>query len=112
MQDYISLRIDATPCNADITDLLAAFLGDVGFESFSPDATGLTSYVKAEDYDSDAVARILCEFPIEASFSSKSELIEGKTGIQNGKRIISSRLDRRRMRGAFFIPYRCAENTL
>jgi len=78
MQDYISLRIDATPCNADITDLLAAFLGDVGFESFSPDATGLTSYVKAEDYDSDAVARILCEFPIEASFSSKSELIEGE----------------------------------
>ncbi len=45
MQNYIALRIDATPCNDTITDLLAAFLGDIGYESFTPDETGLTAYI-------------------------------------------------------------------
>ncbi len=32
MNDYIALRIEASPCNEDITDLMAAFLADVGYD--------------------------------------------------------------------------------
>ncbi len=33
MNDYIELRIDASPCSEELTDLLAAFLADEGYES-------------------------------------------------------------------------------
>ena len=48
MNDYIELRIDASPCSEELTDLLAAFLADEGYESFVPDKTGLTAYVRRQ----------------------------------------------------------------
>ena len=48
MNDYRELRIDAAPCSDTVTDMLAFFLGDAGYESFVPDETGLTAYVKNE----------------------------------------------------------------
>lgn len=45
MNDYYSVRVDATPCTSDTTDLVAAFLADAGFESFEPDDKGLTAYI-------------------------------------------------------------------
>ena len=41
MNDYIELRLDATPCDETRTDILAALLAQAGFESFVPDETGL-----------------------------------------------------------------------
>ncbi len=78
MQNYIALRIDATPCNETVTDLLAAFLGDVGFESFSPDDNGLTAYITTDAYNPDLVNDILNDFPIDVKFSMTSEEIEGE----------------------------------
>lgn len=78
MQDYISLRIDADPCNETITDLLAAFLCDLGFESFTPDESGLTAFVKEEDYDEESIKGMLAEFPIESDFSLSIEKVEGQ----------------------------------
>ncbi len=72
MQDYIALRIDAVPCLEDITDLLAAFLCDEGFESFKPDDCGLTAYVRTDLYDEGAVKKILEEFPIDTDFTFSS----------------------------------------
>ncbi len=51
MNDYIELRLDATPCDETRTDILAALLAQAGFESFVPDETGLTAYIKAELFD-------------------------------------------------------------
>ena len=78
MNDYRELRLDLNPCSEDATDILAALLADVGYESFVPDAEGLTAYVKAELYDEDALTGALEAFPFDAEISRKVETIEGR----------------------------------
>ena len=79
MNDYYSVRIDVSPCTPDITALAAAFMADAGFESFEPDVTGLTAYIRAEGTDPDSVARqALAGFPIPVTFDIKSTLVEGE----------------------------------
>lgn len=79
MNDYYSVRIDARPCTADITDLAAACLADAGFESFEPDESGLTAYIPASAGDAESIARqALSDFPIPADFSIASEWVEGQ----------------------------------
>lgn len=63
MNDYIALRIEASPCNEDITDLMAAFLADVGYDSFSPDSNGLTAYITEPQFDMDAAREALADSP-------------------------------------------------
>ena len=85
MNDYYSVRIDVSPCTPDITDLAAAFMADAGFESFEPDVTGLTAYIRAEGTDPDGVARqALAGFPTSSRRSWRA-----RTGTPNGKNIIS-----------------------
>lgn len=79
MNDYFSVRVEAAPCSPDITDLAAAFLADAGFESFEPDETGLTAYIRKELGDGVRTAeQALSDFPMETAFRITSELIEGK----------------------------------
>lgn len=78
MNDYAELRIDAEPCSEEITDLLAAFLADAGYESFVPDEHGLTAYVINDNYNAETVAGILADFPITADFSTTCNIVEGK----------------------------------
>ena len=78
MNDYYEVRLDMAPVDEDMTDLMAAMLGDVGFESFVPDTTGLTAYVKSEIYDADKVAGIIGEFPFETEISIMATLVEGR----------------------------------
>lgn len=78
MQDYISLRIETTPSSEDISDLLASFLADIGFESFEPDEKGVTAYIKKELFDEESVRQILIDFPIETDFSFSHEVIKGE----------------------------------
>lgn len=78
MNDYISLRIDADPASEDITDLLAAFLADSGYESFEPDESGLTAYIRSSDFNINDVENIVSGFPISTSLKISYELVEGK----------------------------------
>jgi ribosomal protein L11 methyltransferase len=78
MNDYYEVRLDMAPVDEDMTDLMAAMLGDIGFESFVPDTTGLTAYVKSEIYDADKVAGIIGEFPFETEISVMATLVEGR----------------------------------
>ena len=78
MQNYIALRVDATPCNETVTDLLAAFLGDAGFESFTPDDEGLTAYIISGNYNAESVKEILMDFPMDVELSFMAEEIEGE----------------------------------
>lgn len=78
MQDYISLRIDATPCDTDTTDLLAAFLGDIGFESFVPDDKGLTAYIQDSIYKPEDIRDALADFPINCDLSLSTQLVKGQ----------------------------------
>lgn len=79
MNDYYSIRIDATPCSPDVTDLVAAYLADVGFESFEPDEKGLTAYVSVSAGKGEEIARdALADFPMDVDFNIDSEFIEGR----------------------------------
>lgn len=79
MNDYYSVRIDATPCTSDITDLIAAFLAEAGFESFEPDATGLTAYINATSGDGVLAAReALSDFPMETRLEISQQLVKGQ----------------------------------
>ena len=78
MNDYITLRIDADPCSETLTDLLAAFLCDIGYDSFEPDDKGLSAYIPATSYDEDAVKEILSDFPMESSFEISTQIVKGE----------------------------------
>ena len=78
MNDYISVRVDATPCSEDITDLAAAFLADAGFESFEPDESGLTAYIRATEDGITLAEEALADFPIPSDFKISSEFIKGE----------------------------------
>lgn len=78
VNDYVEVRLDATPCDETRTDILAALLAGAGFESFVPDPEGLTAYIKAELYSKDAVEAILADFPMETSFKLTDTTVEGR----------------------------------
>lgn len=79
MNDYIELRIDASPCNETITDILAAMLAEEGYESFVPDDNGLTAYISDKLFNAKSVQNILSQFPIlDVEFSISDTFIEGK----------------------------------
>ena len=56
MNDYIETRLDFSPCQEYLTDLAAAALSEAGYESFVPDAQGLTAYIPVAAFSEDAVA--------------------------------------------------------
>ncbi|MBD5263006.1 MAG: 50S ribosomal protein L11 methyltransferase [Bacteroides sp.] len=76
--NYYKVRFECAPCSEDITDLLAAFLADLGYESFEPDGSGLTAYVQASEFSEGAVKDMLEDFPMETSISFDSEFVESQ----------------------------------
>lgn len=79
-RDYLRVRIDANPCSSDITDLVAAYLADIGFETFEPDDSGLYAFIPADIHTNieDVIHHTLCDFPIPTAFHVHSEYIQGK----------------------------------
>lgn len=78
MNDYYQVRLDLTPCTEDATDLLAGMLADEGFESFVPDESGLTAYIKKESYNAGSLQQVIDFFPFECTIKTQSELVIGR----------------------------------
>lgn len=78
MNNYYELRVNISPCTEDATDLLAAFLSDYGYESFVPDAEGLTAYVREADYSPAAIDEIMADFLFDVEYSAQASLVEGR----------------------------------
>lgn len=76
--NYYKVRFNCSGCSEDITDLLAAFLADAGYESFEPDADGLTAYIQQKDYRDSDVEEIIENFPMNTSITFESEFVESK----------------------------------
>ena len=51
MNDYMQVRFDVEPCSEMATDVLAAVLAEIGYESFVPDERGVTAFVPQGKYD-------------------------------------------------------------
>lgn len=78
MNDYMKIRLDFDPCSEDATDLCAALLADVGYESFVPDSEGLTAYVPVDGYSEGSLREVTDNFPMDCRISAKSELVPGQ----------------------------------
>lgn len=78
MIDYYSVRIDLTPCEEDFTDLLAAYLADIGYESFVADEKGLTAYVNSSTYDEQKLLSVFSDFPFDTEYSCKADFVKGE----------------------------------
>ncbi|MDE6480770.1 MAG: 50S ribosomal protein L11 methyltransferase [Muribaculaceae bacterium] len=76
--NYYKVRFNCTPCSEDITDLLAAFLADYGYESFEPDDSGLTAYVQAAEFSENNIKEIVDDFPMNTAISYTSEFVESQ----------------------------------
>ena len=79
MNDYTKIQFTVTPNEEVATDVLAALLAEVGFESFVPNEMGLEAYVPHSLYNEDSIAAVVENFPIEGySIAYDSEFIEGE----------------------------------
>ncbi len=65
MNDYMQVRLDVEPCSEAATDLLAAALAEIGYESFVPDETGVTAFVPQGNYNETGLTNVINNFPIE-----------------------------------------------
>lgn len=78
MNNYIEVRLDLSPCNETMTDILAAMLADAGFESFVPDPEGLTAYIRQEQFSTPELDGIIKSFPMETAITEHHNTIEGR----------------------------------
>lgn len=78
MVDYYSVRVDLEPNDENLSDLLAAFLAEIDYESFLPDERGLTAYVKTSDFNEDKLKDILDNFPVKINYSYSTAFVKGE----------------------------------
>ena len=79
MNDYTRVKFTVTPNEEVATDVLAALLAEVGFESFVPEDDGMSAYVPLALHDADAIAAVVAGFPLEGfGITYESEFIEGE----------------------------------
>ncbi len=79
MNDYIEVRFTVTPCSEAATDVLAALLCDEGYESFVPDDSGMTAYIKDGLFDAAAIDRVLEAYPMpDIDIKWQKTFIEGQ----------------------------------
>lgn len=79
MNDYTQVTFTVTPTEEVATDILAALLADVGYESFVPETDGMTAYVPHHAYNADTLKQVIEEFPLEGyTIEYSTEKIEGE----------------------------------
>lgn len=62
---YIEVKFNISPDNQTARDLIMAFAGECGFESFTDDETGLTGYCQDTLFNKDALQNTLENIPLE-----------------------------------------------
>ena len=61
---YFEFTFHTNPCTETVNDVLAAVLGEVGFESFVECESGLTAYIQQSLCDEAAIKSVITEFPL------------------------------------------------
>ncbi len=78
MNDYTQVKLAVIPYSETATDILAALLAEIGYESFVPDENGLTAFVPQPLYDEGSLRGVIEAFPMEAKIDYKSEFVAGR----------------------------------
>ena len=76
--NYIGVKFTCTPNTEVVNNILAAGLGEIGFESFEETETGSVGYIQEDIFDEDAIKTTLVDFPIDAEIAYTWEKIAGK----------------------------------
>ena len=85
---YFEFTFRTQPCTETVNDVLAAILGEVGFESFVECEGGLTAYIQQTICDENAIKIAITEFPLpDTDITYTYTEAEIRTGMKNGKRI-------------------------
>lgn len=61
---YFEFTFSTRPCSETVSDVLAAVLGEAGFESFVTTDNGLTAYIQQALCDEAVIKEAIAEFPI------------------------------------------------
>lgn len=61
---YFEFTFHTHPCTETVNDVLAAVLGEVGFESFVECEGGMTAYIQQTSCDETAIQTAIIEFPL------------------------------------------------
>ncbi|HLP05898.1 MAG TPA: 50S ribosomal protein L11 methyltransferase [Paludibacter sp.] len=76
--DFIEVNFNIEPYEEYIADVLAAELGEIGFESFIPNVEGLDAYIPVGSFDESRLKNLISDFPFDASIDYKITQIESK----------------------------------
>lgn len=60
---YLELKLAIQPNDDYVVDLLASFLGEIGFESFEEDIDGMLAFIRKDMFDEDALVHLISNFP-------------------------------------------------
>lgn len=76
---YFEVTFKTAPCNSTVNDLLCAFLGEIGYESFVEECDGIKGYVQQPIFDEEALKLAIANIPMEdITISYEVHLMEDK----------------------------------
>lgn len=75
---YFEVKFKCEPNNEITTDVLTAYLSEIGFDSFINTDDGLDAYIPAKEFNEESIKALLAELPIEASISYTFSQMEDK----------------------------------
>ena len=79
MNDYTKVKFTVTPNEEAATDVLAALLAEIGFESFVAEEDGMSAYIPHALYNAESIAGTVASYPLPGfTITYNSEFIEGE----------------------------------
>lgn len=78
MNDYTQVIFIVSPCSEMATDILAAMLGEVGYESFTTDPNGLSAFIPHSLYKEKSLRDVIEQFPMEVRIGYRTEFLKGR----------------------------------
>jgi len=80
--NYLKINIEIKPFEEWLRDVLAAQLGEIGFESFTETETGLEAFIQKERFNEENLNLVLNEYRTGFYFSVSQEIIKDQNWNQ------------------------------
>ena len=75
---YLVLHFSFDSKEDYVADVLADFLGEIGFESFVTTTSGLDAYIPLKDFDEAATNEKISDFPFQVEIRYEKEILQDK----------------------------------
>jgi len=74
--NYREITFNYTPLDGYISDLLASYLGEIGFESFQESEDGFVAWIPEEVFDEALLKNLLTNFPYADDINYRVEIVK------------------------------------